>query len=142
MKHNINLNIVQTKNNKDITYDFQGRLLGIATHSEAIKIFNNWSVAHKVYTNSTKEVKTVIKLLEVMNENVDVVGLGHIVMTISDVKKDEDANFIPSLSRQLLISPPITLVTEEIQDSTTDITSVVMKCGNGTLLTMEETLHE
>lgn len=138
MRHNIDLNIIQLKDGKDTMYTMQGRLLGVATTLEVSKITRNWEVSTRVYTGETKRVRTVLSFLDREYQDRLAGNLGHVVVALSSIGREKVSQI---LSKQMFISPPITLVTEEGKDAETNLTSVVMECGGNTMLTIEENKH-
>ena len=134
-----------TKSN-GTSFMIEGRLLGGCVTEEATKIAQNFEVAEKVHTSSTKKLSTVIRYLigiETDNQKTaaNLKTHGHFVVTVDAIKGDKDVVHAEVLSRQLYISPEIKLTPSYID--TRSNTKASFECVDGTMIEIkEQTLKE
>jgi len=127
------------KTSKEVIYKYRGRLLGLADNMEATKIVNNWKVASRVFTGETKKLEDVTELAESKTHFSKVTeSLGHLIITIDSMTKGKDSHLLTTLSKQLLVSPPITMISEIGVDRATDLISATIECADDSLLTIKE----
>jgi hypothetical protein len=129
-----------TKNN-GASFMIEGRLLGGCVTEEATKIAQNFEVAEKVHTSTTKKLSTVIRYLigiETDNQKTDInlKTHGHLVVTLDAIKGEKDTVHAEVLSRQLYISPEIKLTPSYID--TTAGTKATFECADGTIIEIKE----
>lgn len=145
MKKKVELQIIKhdSRTSKDIIYKYKGRLLGLASNMEATKIVNNWKVASKIFTTSSKKLEDVTKLIE-NNTSFSKPNkfLGHLVLAVNRMTKGKNSNLLTVLSKQLLISPPIIMITETAIDRVTNFSSATIECADESLLIIKETTDD
>jgi len=145
MDTKVKLQIIKSdkKTSKDVVYKYKGRLLGLADNMEATKIVNNWDVASRIFTKATKELKDVTELVEsktAYSESKEL--LGHLIIAVDGMAKGKNSHLLATLSKQLLISPPITMISEIAVDRATDLLSATIECSDESLLTIKEIKNE
>ena len=139
MKANIKLQLLQQKEKDLVTSIFKGRLLGAVQPIDVTKIINNWEVSSRIYTTDTKKLIDVIETLEDMNKNKRITEkYSHIVMSISSMRKAVDGIDVNLISKKLLITPPISLITSIEKTYIEDFIKVTMDCTEDSMLIMEE----
>ncbi len=138
MSIKVEVELIKTKNGSEVIYNYKGRLLGLASEMEATKIAENIGVCSRVFTQETRRLKDVVSLID-KNSLVDNKELaGHIVMTATEMSEGKDADLLKTFSRQMFVSPPITMTSETGKDTHTDLVSSTMDCSDESILTIKE----
>jgi hypothetical protein len=131
------------KTSEDIVYKYKGRLLGLADEMEATKIVHNWKVASRIFTCTSKKLESVTELVEKQTSYSESnITLGHLVMSIEKMSKGIDSHMLTTLSRQLLISPPISIISEIAVDRNTDLLSATIECADDSMIIIKEIKDE
>jgi len=144
MKHNVKITVVQT--NKEGTDDegftLMGRLLGACNTIDATKIAQNWPVAERVLTSSTKELKNVaLALNEAEKDQPDTKTMGHVVAAVTAMGPMEAKKLVNSLTKQLFISPPITVFSEDPAKKNQPF-MITLEGADGSIITVEDCPNE
>lgn len=105
-----------TRDNKDAII-LKGRLLGAVSIMEGTKILQNTDVSKRIATGATVELSEALKSLEeIHKEDTLKPENGRLVVAINSIKKENATLDISVLTRQLLLTAPIEMVTQTARD--------------------------
>ena len=122
-------------------YTVEGRLLGACITDEAAKIVQNSEVYERVHTGETQMMGDVIDYLVRIESNNQIIAsnlhsYGHFITTIDEITNIENKSKVTTQSRQLYISPAISLTSEYVH--TNSDSKAVFECVDGTIIIMRE----
>lgn len=121
---------------QDVSID--GRLLGAVSTQEYVKIVNNPEVARRLLTSETVSLSDTLEGLKTLGAcNVEKKSCGSILIAVSKVQIDSEFNAMPVLSRQLLLSAPIALITE-VNKLYTNVVQASLTCDDDTTIVILE----
>lgn len=131
MKHKVEVAIMDgVEPKKDAPEDLviKGRLIGAVSIMEATKIIQNEEVASRVATMETVRLKDALKGLEKIEKDAsNLHKYGRLVVAVKNMTAETSGKEVTALSRQLYLTPPVTMVTQVLE--TTVGVSVSMDCG-------------
>lgn len=117
-------------------FKVEGRLLGICTTEEALKIVQNKEVARKVHTMGDVPLAKAAKLIADQNEANQKVAKAlvkhtHLVLAIKEIKNMNTSRKVWPKSRKLYLTPPIDLVSGSSDSA--EMASAVFECTDGSM---------
>lgn len=139
MKKLVKVQIYKDKDQRaNNSFEITGRLLGVASIMEATKILQNAEVGSRIATAETKSLRDTIDAVESPNQDSKDM-LTRVVVAIKEIKRMTDKMPLTTLTRQLFISAPISLVSEIVQDHKKEtLKKATMDCSDNSLLVIEE----
>lgn len=115
-----------------------GRLLGAITIMEGTKILQNDQVAKRLATAETKPLEAVVTALEtIAKDEKDAYKHGRLVIAVSAMKNTDDGELTDTLTRQLFLSAPVSLITETVRRPTGEF-SATLTCTDDSLIIINE----
>lgn len=128
---------------KKAAHRITGRLLGMCTSSEAIKIAENKDISRRIHTGLTAQLPKVVELLNEQHEkNQRLIkkdrAYTHVVLAVKGIKDLITNTETEIISRKLYISPPIDLVSGS--STSLKLNSATFECTDGTMCSVMEKL--
>ncbi len=108
---------VSITRDKKAAITLKGRLLGAVSIMEGTKILQNTNVSKRIATGVTVELSEALKSLEEIHKEDTLKSKnGRLVIAVNTMKDEEVMLDLSVLTRQLLLTAPIEMVTQTAKD--------------------------
>lgn len=141
MKSKVEINILAALAVTDTIKEdvhIHGRLLGVVSPMEATKILQNDEVSSRIATAETVSLADTLKGLETIQKTESGrAKYGRLVVAITAMKAETDKELTQTLTRQLFVSAPITLISETKEEAD-GLTRATLTCNDDSLIMINE----